>query len=394
MGLRVKKIGFLALLVVMVFMVGQTSVLAETDKVVLCEGVEVGHARLVSNKVYVPLRATLEAMNFTVDWNPKTLAIIVKNDYLTTEYNGWKKASINGFDRRFSDALRVIDGYTHISLDMLYESTNLKARLEGDKILISESEDYDVFSDIVKAQKVTALMYHHILSAEDKLKGGWSQNGAVNSLESFEDQMAYINDRQFNTISAKELEDFLYEGKPLPESTNNNNILITFDDGYLSNYINAYPVMKKYKMKGIFFHVTCNVPAESVNRLDILKLDRISLEQMEEMSDLIEHELHTHMGHDKVNGVADYVWMNREEIIEDLRNNKDRLPAYSSKTYFAYPFGIYDEETIEALREADVTLAFTTQGGYIRSSSDPYTLHRFGVFPWVKFEKFKRYLNQ
>lgn len=366
---------------------------ASTEMPVICNDLEVGKAEIISEKVYVPLRSTLEAMNFTVDWNPTTLDIVVKNDYLTTVFNGWKVARINGFDTKFNDALKVINGHTYISLDTLNKSTNLMAKLLDDRLIIMEDENYENFSYIVEQQKVTTLMYHHILSEEDKVKGGWSKNGAVNSLESFEVQMAYIKENNFNTISVKELEDFIYSRKPLPQSNNHNNILITFDDGYLSNYINAYPIMKKYNLNGVIFHVTTNTPEESVTELDILKLDRISLEQMRVMSDIFEHELHTDKGHDKVNNVADMIWMSKEEIIEDLENNRNKLPEDSRKKYFAYPFGMFDDETIDALKYIDVKLAFTTKDGYTNYRSNPYKLKRFGVYPWVKIEKFKSYLN-
>ena len=36
---------------------------------------------------------------------------------------------------------------------------------------------------------------------------------------------------------------FLDNNKPIP----NKSIVITFDDGYMDNYINAYPVLKRIK---------------------------------------------------------------------------------------------------------------------------------------------------
>lgn len=361
---------------------------------VICHEEEVGKTQLVDGKIYVPLDATLEAMGFTVAWHAKAQAIVVKNDYLTTEYNGWKVANINGFKRKFDDALTIIGGKTYISLDMLYQSTNLKATAYEDKIFISEEDNYDNFSFITDKQRVTILMYHHILSDKNKKEGGWSKNGAVNTTESFDQQMKYIGDQGYNTISVKALEAFIYQKKPLAASSQNNSILLTFDDGYLSNYINAYPLMKKYGLRGVVFHETACTPDQSIEKLDIHKIDRISLEQMDLMSDVFEHEMHTHKGHDKVNAVADMIWMNKEEMVEDLKENQRALPKYSSKSYFAYPFGMYDNETIEALKAVGVKLAFTTQGGYTTLKSEPYELNRFGVFPWISFSKFKNYIDQ
>mgnify|MGYP002662083896 CR=1 FL=1 len=61
------------------------------------------------------------------------------------------------------------------------------------------------------------------------------------SAEEFEKQIKQI--KNMNTYKFEEIEKFNYL---IPKKS----ILLTFDDGYKSNYTNAYPILKKYNKDG------------------------------------------------------------------------------------------------------------------------------------------------
>lgn len=65
----------------------------------------------------------------------------------------------------------------------------------------------------------------------------------------FEDQLNQITKKRFNTISLQELFDYMEKGTQLPA----NPIVLTFDDGYLDNWIFVYPLLKKYGAKATFY---------------------------------------------------------------------------------------------------------------------------------------------
>lgn len=100
-----------------------------------------------------------------------------------------------------------------------------------------------------KANKITMLLYHHILKKNEIDNYGWTGNDSILSLENFREQMNYLYQNDFYTLTLAELEEFLYKGIELPKKA----ILITFDDGYLSNAKYAYPVMKEFGFKGSIF---------------------------------------------------------------------------------------------------------------------------------------------
>ena len=68
----------------------------------------------------------------------------------------------------------------------------------------------------------------------------------------FDWQMRYLKEHGYHAITPDELYDAIEGTGALPDKP----VLITFDDGYQDNYDNAYPILKKYGLKGTVFVVT------------------------------------------------------------------------------------------------------------------------------------------
>ena len=81
----------------------------------------------------------------------------------------------------------------------------------------------------------------------------------------FDRQVACLK-RHFTLIGVDELCAFA-AGKPLPP----NAVAITFDDGYLDNYEQALPILKRHDAKAIFF-----VPTSSLSDRKLHWWDRVS----------------------------------------------------------------------------------------------------------------------
>lgn len=94
----------------------------------------------------------------------------------------------------------------------------------------------------MSAHALPILMYHHVSPAP----------GLVTiSPQNFAQQMAWLANSGYHTASCADLEGFL-RGRELPRRT----VMLTFDDGYLDNYVHAYPTLRRHSLHAVVFAVT------------------------------------------------------------------------------------------------------------------------------------------
>ena len=62
--------------------------------------------------------------------------------------------------------------------------------------------------------------------------------------EQFTKQMEYLHEEGYTTLTLPEFQAYMEEEIDVPKKS----VLITFDDGFKDNYINAYPILKKYDL--------------------------------------------------------------------------------------------------------------------------------------------------
>jgi len=101
------------------------------------------------------------------------------------------------------------------------------------------AEDYSV--------SVPILMYHHMAET--------GSEGMFVSPERFEEQIQALAQNGYHAVTMADLIGYVYRGESLPE----NPVCITMDDGYLSNYVHAWPILEKYDMRGTIFVIGSSV---------------------------------------------------------------------------------------------------------------------------------------
>lgn len=190
-----------------------------------------------------------------------------------------------------------------------------------------------------------------------------------------EEQLNYINDNNYITITMEELYEHLQKNKPIPEKS----ILITFDDGYMNNYTEAFPILKNLNMKATIFCIG--------NSLDGSYY--LSEEAIKEMSDYgIDIQSHTvnHLHLDT---------LSYDEQLLELKNSKEILEKITGKEIIsiAYPFGDYNEDTIKAAKNSGYKLAFTTNLGLSDRDDNIYELDRIYISSYYDMDTFKKLLN-
>ena len=196
-------------------------------------------------------------------------------------------------------------------------------------------------------------------------------------LEQFAEQMAYLAENNYHTLTLSELERYHYDNATLPEKS----VLLTFDDCYQSVELYAYPILKKYGFRATAFVVTGWLNAEP-KRFAPERSVCMAQEELAHMTDVFEYANHSHSFHTRQDAKTSKMMIaSDQELIADLKQCNAN-PQIGAKTVFAYPFGLYSEQNVNLLREEGFRLAFTCEPGRNESKTDPLLLKR-NVIPYT-----------
>jgi peptidoglycan/xylan/chitin deacetylase (PgdA/CDA1 family) len=135
---------------------------------------------------------------------------------------------------------------------------------------------------------VPVLMYHSIADHKESKYAYLSTPVNI-----FNMMISYLFEHRYNTITLDELYNYLSTGERLPPKP----IVITFDDGYLDNWVNAFPILKKHGMKATVFVVPEFVDPTAelrptlydvwkgrMREVELLRQGFLSWDEMKEMS--------------------------------------------------------------------------------------------------------------
>ena len=96
-----------------------------------------------------------------------------------------------------------------------------------------------------KTLAVPILAYHHV-------RREWPQDYQERTMTvttaAFAQQLAYLRDSGYQTVTLRELANALFYGLPLPEKP----VVLTFDDGYENAFSEAFPLLQQYGFIGTF----------------------------------------------------------------------------------------------------------------------------------------------
>lgn len=243
----------------------------------------------------------------------------------------------------------------------------------------------------------TVLMYHEIVNKHEfdynQYEGIKVQQDYQDVLppvlfaylEEFEKQMKYLFDEGYVTLTLKDVIDFYYNNKSLPEKS----VLLTFDDMYKSILLRVYPILKKYNFHAVGFVVRDWIFDESQENSRTQSVC-LSKEELKQMRDVFEYANHTQALHTRKDGQVALQTIDKNSFIDDIRSCEKLV---DTKNVLAYPFGVYTKDNIDWLKDEGFLLAFTSEEGKNTIKTDPYKLHRNGVFLNYNLEKFKSILN-
>lgn len=189
---------------------------------------------------------------------------------------------------------------------------------------------------------IPVLMYHEIYGGDNP---GKSHPYAI-SKEMFEKQLCYMKANHYHTIlpGDKSGQD---EGKDLQ---NSRDLIITFDDTQLSNYTDAFPLLRKYDFRAVFFILT-----RFINQ----GKDFLTEEHIEEMSRYgmsIQSHTHSHAFLDDLDEI---------QIAAELKTSKTILEEIVKKeiSLLSCPGGRFNRTLLKVARNEGYKGIFVSSPG-------------------------------
>lgn len=212
------------------------------------------------------------------------------------------------------------------------------------------------FDDLsVREIKIPILSYHYIedVPVDTKLPN------LFENTEIFEAQLKSIKNACYETVLVREIGDALTAGKPLPGKP----LALTFDDGYADMYYNAFPLLKKYNMKGTMYIIVNAVGTPGY-------LTEGQLREMDQ-SGLVEIASHT-LNH------ANLFKTSSKNAVYELSESKARLEKILERPVasFAYPYGFFTARDEGICRQAGYTTCASTYPGDMQSLGKRFSLYR------------------
>lgn len=223
------------------------------------------------------------------------------------------------------------------------------------KVLGTQTDKFNGVPLINDNRGVPVICYHYI--GEDPT----GKSPLIISKEKLRDHLKTIKDDGYTTLTMEELNNYLFKDEPIPEKS----VVITFDDGSIDNYTNAFPILKEFNVKATMY-----VISGDINQSEFLTSD-----QIKEMSDYgIDIESHT-VSHRKLSTLS------YEEQLKELKDSKEAIEKITGKPIIAvaYPEGKFNEDTKKATIEAGYTMGFTIDRGYADRSDNAAQLNRICV---------------
>lgn len=234
-----------------------------------------------------------------------------------------------------------------------------------------------------EALEIPVLTFHRIVS--DKVKRTtYPDNQWVASVEDFKEQMQYLYEHDYKTLSMDEYYSW-YEGK---RTVKKKSIVLTFDDGDYEFYYRVAPILKKYGFKATAFIVESRIKPVTSFYLDdatrhFMGADLIERIQVEYPNILIQS--HTYNLHHYENNRMAVFEKSYEELREDFAKTN---PEYR---YMAWPYGYFSDEAVTAFKGSHYRLGFNF-GRYRNSTRAdlPWSVYRVKINGQMKMDVFKK----
>ena len=330
------------------------------------------------------------------NYEPETVAQFYRSLAQITPFWDFSSSSISCEMRYFYDGTHFRNNVGEMLCARMTGRTDLWIPDDfGTYVTADTPEDYflnvlsptALSSDEISMQ-VPILMYHHL--SEDVT------NSEMVSPAQFEAQIRALSEAGYTGVSFDELQAYVLRGEPLPEKP----VVITFDDGYRSNYTLAYPILQKYNMKAAIFVIGVSFGKDHYKDTDYAITPHFGAAEAAEMaaSGLVSIQSHTYDMHQwlpyetgsavrenilPLPGESEEAYV--QTLTEDFTRSRAQLESATGQPVdaLAYPAGQYSTLAQVTLQLLGVHVTLSTNPGVNTVVKGlPQTLYamlRFGI---------------
>lgn len=197
------------------------------------------------------------------------------------------------------------------------------------------------------------------------------------SPDNFRAQMQYLADNGHTPIDFYTLSRAITNHEALPAKP----VLLTFDDGYLDNYENAYPILREFGFTATFF-----IPTEFIDTNRAGYMTWAMIEEMAANGYRFEPHSRSH---------PDLRARNNDYLIWEILGPQETLAYHIGYTprYFAYPSGRYDENVLSMMAHLDFWGAVTTYAAAEQGFHNRYEWPRLRIRNNTQLAEFADVVN-
>jgi len=212
-----------------------------------------------------------------------------------------------------------------------------------------------------KAVSIPILMYHEISEGPDCM---WVSD------KDFHAQMKYLHDNGYQTITLSQAVELL-----TGHYDTSKKVVLTFDDGYLTFYTHAWPVLKEFNQQATIF-----VISKLVGTPEYLTWEQISF--------LAANGIEVG-GHTRTHPLLPTLSVSNSNL--EIAGGKQDIEAQVGKiiTTFCYPTGKYNTQIIQQVKGAGYVAGVTMEQRKASSTENLFLLPRWGVYKGDSLERFK-----
>ena len=220
------------------------------------------------------------------------------------------------------------------------------------------------------SMRIPVLMYHRIGAAHNP----WEKRYCI-SPALFTKHMRHLSACGMHACSLDDFFAWLDRKKDLPAGS----FLLTFDDGFAGAFEHASSILQELGWPATVFLVSQLIGkqdvwcrAENPSGATYPLLDMDTIHTMRGMGFTFHSHTRLH---------PDLTRLPKDQLLSELQGSRTDLEnlLHEKVHYLAYPYGLYNEQVLDATRAAGYKAAFSTQPGFNRNDIDRFRIRRLDI---------------